>query len=48
MILCKAQVSLAPVQATDPLKVRECDPELSSFMVRSKQPGTGCHQLSYS
>jgi hypothetical protein len=46
MILCEAQVSRAPVQATDPLKVRDCDPELSSVMVRSKEPGTGYHQLS--
>ena len=46
IVLRKAKVSLAPVQATGPSKVRGCDPELSSFVVRSKQPGTGCHQLS--
>ena len=34
------------MQATYPMKVRDWDPEISSFMVRSKQPGTGCHQLS--
>ena len=26
--------------------VRDWDPEIKSFLVRSKQPGTGCHQLT--
>lgn len=26
--------------------VQEWDPEIKSFLVRSKQPGLGCHQLS--
>ena len=27
------------------MHVRDWDPEIKSFLVRSKQPGLGCHQL---
>ncbi len=27
------------------MHVRDWDPEIKSFLVKSKQPGLGCHQL---
>jgi hypothetical protein len=40
------KIVLLHVQASDAMKVKEWDPKLSSFMVRSKQSGSGCQQLS--